>query len=71
MGITSSLLSLSEDMVMHSQYLGYSMWVKTMAFIPCAVGFLIFFVLIACYGRIKAERRGSGGGAGNAQGRGS
>ena len=56
---------------MHSRYLGYSMWVKSMAFTPCIVFFIIFFVLVAVYGRISdpdpnvlgsASPAGGGGG---------
>jgi flagellar biosynthesis/type III secretory pathway M-ring protein FliF/YscJ len=41
---------------MHSRYLGYSMWIKSMAFIPSVVGFLVFFLLVAVYGRIVDDR---------------
>ncbi len=54
---------------MHSRYLGYSMGTKSMAFIPCVVGFAVFFVLVAAYGRINRDGdaidgAGSGGGGG-------
>ena len=48
---------INEDMSMHSRYLGYSMWIKSMAFIPSIVGFVIFFTLIAVYGRMEDPRR--------------
>ena len=31
------------------------MWIKIVAFIPCAIGFAIFFILIAVYGRIQTS----------------
>lgn len=43
----------SDDMSMHSRYLGYSMWIKSVAFTPCIVFFFLFFTLIAVYGRIN------------------
>ena len=38
---------------MHSKYLGYSMWIKATAFIPCVIGFVTFFVLIAEFGTLN------------------
>ncbi len=51
---------------MHSRFLGYSMWIKSMAFIPCLVGFVVFFITIATYGRIS--RDSAAGAAGEAEG---
>ncbi len=53
-------------MAMHSRFLGYSMWIKSMAFIPCLVGFVVFFITIATYGRIS--RDSAAGAAGEAEG---
>lgn len=47
---------MEEDMYMHSRFLGYSMLIKSMAFIPCVFGFVIFFILVAVYGRISAAK---------------
>ena len=49
-------LIFPEDMYMHSRFLGYSMLIKSMAFIPCVFGFVIFFILVAVYGRISAAK---------------
>lgn len=43
----------TEDTGMHSRYLGYSMSIKSTAFLPCLMGFISFAVLIAFYGRIE------------------
>lgn len=43
-------------MYMHSRFLGYSMLIKSMAFIPCIFGFVIFFLILAVYGRISAAK---------------
>ena len=47
---------------MHSRYMGYSMWIKSMAFIPCVIGFITFLTLIGFYGRISKEGQRSYGG---------
>ena len=49
-------LIFPEDMYMHSRFLGYSMLIKSMAFIPCIFGFVIFFLILAVYGRISAAK---------------
>ena len=43
-------------MYMNSRFLGYSMEIKSMAFIPCIFGFVIFFLILAVYGRISAAK---------------
>ena len=40
---------------MHSRYMGYSMYIKSMAFIPTIIGFITFLSLIALYGRVSKE----------------
>lgn len=50
----------SEDLAMHSRYLGYSMWIKSVAFLPCIFGFAVFFGLIAVYGRIQTNAKNTG-----------
>ena len=40
---------------MHSRYLGYSMSIKSTAFLPCIMGFISFAVLVAFYGRIELQ----------------
>ena len=52
----NTTLNFAEDMYMHSRFLGYSMLIKSMAFIPCVFGFVIFFILVAVYGRISAAK---------------
>ena len=47
---------MEEDLYMHSRFLGYSMGIKSMAFIPCIIGFVVFFILIAVYGRISTAK---------------
>lgn len=42
---------------MNSKYMGYSMGLKSMAFIPCILGFIVFFTLVGVYGRISKEQR--------------
>ncbi len=44
--------AFSDDLYMFSRYLGYSMVIKSAAFIPCILGFLTFITSIAVYGRI-------------------
>ena len=44
---------------MHSRYLGYSMAIKSVAFTPSIVCFIVFFTLIIVYGRIAQERPSS------------
>jgi hypothetical protein len=36
--------------------MGYSIVIKSTAFIPCVIGFAFFFTLIAVYGRLKHVR---------------
>ncbi|XP_059080280.1 transmembrane protein 117-like isoform X2 [Tigriopus californicus] len=48
---------IDEDLAMHSRYLGYSMWIKSVAFLPCILGFAVFFILIALYGRIQGNAK--------------
>ncbi len=52
---------IPDDLIMHSRYLGLSMATKSMAFIPCIVGFLVFFVLVGAYGRIHREESSDDG----------
>jgi hypothetical protein len=33
--------------------MGYSIVIKATAFIPCVVGFVLFFTFVAVYGRLK------------------
>ena len=40
---------------MHSRWVGYSMGIKSVAFIPSILCFIVFFTLIIVYGRIKPE----------------
>ena len=42
---------------MHSRFMNYSMGIKSAAFIPSIVCFLVFFTLILVYGRITQEER--------------
>ena len=44
---------------MHSRYLGYSMAIKSVAFTPSILCFIVFFTLIIVYGRIAQERPSS------------
>ena len=44
---------------MHSRFMNYSMGIKSAAFIPSIVCFLVFFTLILVYGRITPERSNS------------
>ena len=44
---------------MHSRFVSYSMAIKSAAFIPSIVCFVVFFTLILVYGRIKPERSSS------------
>jgi hypothetical protein len=46
---------MEEDLYMHSRYLGYSMVIKSTAFIPCVVGFIVFVTISSIYGRIQAS----------------
>ena len=46
---------------MHSRFMGYPMSVKSMAFIPCIVGFITFLTLIALYGRVSKDANTAGG----------
>ncbi|XP_040571427.1 transmembrane protein 117 [Lepeophtheirus salmonis] len=46
---------MDDDLYMNSRYMGYSMAIKAFAFIPCVLGFILFFALIGVYGRIKRE----------------
>ena len=39
--------------------MNYSMGIKSAAFIPSIVCFIVFFTLILCYGRITPERSNS------------
>ena len=48
--------SFAEDMYMNSRFLGYSMWIKSTAFIPCVCGFIVFITISATYGRIKGPK---------------
>ena len=41
---------------MNSRFLGYSMWIKSTAFIPCVCGFIVFITISATYGRIKGPK---------------
>ena len=50
-------------MYMHSRYMGYSMYIKSLAFIPCVIGFITFLTLIALYGRVSKEEQRNGAGA--------
>lgn len=43
-----------DDLRMNTKYLGYSLGVKSMAFIPSIVAFIVFGLLIWFYGRGKA-----------------
>ena len=40
---------------MHSRFMNYSMGIKSIAFIPSIVCFIVFFTLIIVYGRISPE----------------
>ena len=42
---------------MHSRFMNYSMGIKSVAFIPSIVCFIVFFTLILVYGRITQEER--------------
>ena len=42
---------------MHSRFMNYSMGIKSAAFIPSIVCFIVFFTLILVYGRITHEER--------------
>ena len=53
---------------MHSRYLGYSSGVKSLAFLPSVLGFALFFVLVAAYGRINAREDEGGGSGGGGEG---
>ena len=50
----------SDDLYMHSRFMNYPMSVKSMAFIPCIVGFITFLTLIALYGRVSEEANAGG-----------
>ena len=49
-----------DDLYMHSRFMNYPMSVKSMAFIPCIVGFITFLTLIALYGRVSEEANAGG-----------
>ena len=51
--------SFAEDLYMHSRFMNYSMGIKSVAFIPSIVCFVVFFTLIIVYGRITPERSNS------------
>lgn len=53
--LTNLYTFFSEDIYMHSRYLGYSMLIKAAAFVPCVLGFVTFFAMIGIYGRISEE----------------
>ena len=57
--IIYSIISFSEDLYMHSRFMNYSMGIKSVAFIPSIVCFLVFFTTIIVYGRITPERTNS------------
>ena len=44
---------------MHSRFMNYSMGIKSVAFIPSIVCFVVFFTTIIVYGRITTERTDS------------
>ncbi|RWS04943.1 uncharacterized protein B4U79_13815 [Dinothrombium tinctorium] len=50
------------DLKVNSRYLGYPMLLKSMAFLPCAAGFVLFFTLIYQYGRFPPKTDASHGG---------
>ena len=50
------------DLKVNSRYLGYPAYVKSMAFLPCAAGFILFFTLIYQYGRFPPKTDASAGG---------
>ena len=35
------------------RFMGYSIVIKSTAFIPCVLGFILFFTFVAVYGRLK------------------
>lgn len=48
-----NLCILLEDLSMYSTFMAYSMGIKSIAFLPCILGFVTFFVLVGVYGRIS------------------
>ena len=57
----TNLCTIADDLYMHSRFMGYPMSVKSMAFIPCIVGFVTFLTLIALYGRVSKDENRTGG----------
>ena len=53
------MFSFAEDLYMHSRFMNYSMGIKSVAFIPSIVCFVVFFTLIIIYGRITTETSNS------------
>ena len=51
------MISFPEDLYMHSRFMNYSMGIKSVAFIPSILCFIVFFTLIIVYGRITQEER--------------
>ena len=56
LGSNVPIIRISDDLYMHSRYVGYSMWIKSIAFLPCIIGFIVFFTLVAVYGRISGTK---------------
>ncbi|XP_064480674.1 transmembrane protein 117-like [Ornithodoros turicata] len=53
---------VEDDILMNSRYLGYPLSVKSMAFIPSIVGFLMFGILTYLYGRFPPKTDETAGG---------
>jgi hypothetical protein len=49
-------MAKSEYITLTPRFMGYSIVIKSTAFIPCVIGFILFFTLIAVYGRLKNVR---------------
>ncbi|XP_064635440.1 transmembrane protein 117-like isoform X2 [Lineus longissimus] len=47
---------MTEDIKMNTEYLGYVLGVKSIAFIPSLLAFIIFGLLINCFGRFKPNK---------------
>lgn len=48
---------IQDDVMMESKYLGFSLGVKAIAFIPSLAGFILFVTLIIIYGRAKPTKK--------------
>ncbi|CAG2182833.1 unnamed protein product, partial [Oppiella nova] len=58
----TNMITKNTDFIINSRYLGYPAFIKAMAFLPIAAGFILFFTLIYQYGRFPPKTDVSAGG---------